>query len=109
MPFRHTLIVLGSGLILAACTQQPSRQAQAPRPAPQAMTGTAAGSGAEPLDAAARAQAGAGCVDASPGTARIAGADQGVPQVQYTGRPTGQGAGDPRRRLGQYGMSESCP
>jgi hypothetical protein len=109
MSIRHGFILLCSGLALAACTQQPRPQAQAPRQAPAAMSGTAAGSGETPLEAAARARAGEGCVDASPGMPRITGADQGVPQVQYQGRPTGPGAGDPSRRLGQYGMQQSCP
>ena len=73
------------------------------------MSGTAAGSGADPMSAASRERAGGGCVDASPGMPRIAGADQGVPQVRYDTSATGAGAGDPARRLGQYGMSESCP
>ncbi|TDH60361.1 hypothetical protein E2C06_22315 [Dankookia rubra] len=103
MQYRFAVGLVVVGLSLAGCTKP-----QAPRTAPP-MAGTAAGACDDPMSAAARDRAGGGCpVGATQGTARIAGCDVGGPQVAYRGTPMGT-AGDPNRRLGQYGMQQSCP
>lgn len=99
--FASALLIMG--VSLAACTKP-----EAPPPAAP-LAGTAAGACDDPLSAAARARAGSGCpATATQGTARIAGCDVGGPQVAYRGTPMGT-VGDQNRRLGQYGMQQSCP
>ena len=72
------------------------------------MAGTAAGACDDPLSAAARDRAGTGCpAGVTQGVPSIAACDAG-PSVTYRGTPMGS-TGDPNRRLGRYGMQESCP
>ncbi|TCZ51565.1 hypothetical protein [Roseicella aquatilis] len=103
MPVRFASALLIIGLSLTGCTKP-----QAARTTPP-LAGTAAGACEDPMSAAARDRAGSGCpATATQGSARIAGCDVGGPQVAYRGTPMGT-VGDQNRRMGQYGMQQSCP